>query len=288
MSVQAKLGRCRSSRLWRGVGTALGFIAFGLCALTIGWLLAPPIRLVSRDSHAAQRRVRRLVRLACRGFIDALRRLGVIDVRIDHTERLDMPGRLLLANHPSLIDALFLLASTPDACCIVKGQLADSPILRRVILAAGYITTCEPRTVVGAARRALAAGRPLLVFPEGTRSLPGQPVRLQRGAAAIALASGAWITPVRIRCAPATLTKGEAWYRVPPSRPCFHIEVGAPLAPLAGGDASQQAARDLTRHLEDYFNSPTWEEGPTDDHRAGTRTQAIDHRHPGTGRRHAG
>lgn len=288
MLAQTQPGSGRLSRLWRGVGTALGFIAFGLCALTIGWLLAPLIRLISRHPRAAQRRVRRLVRYTCQGFINALRRLGVIDVRIDHIERLRIPGRLLLANHPSLIDALFLLASTPDASCIVKGQLADNPIMRRLLLAAGYITTCEPRTVIGAARRALAEGRPLLVFPEGTRSLPGQPVRLQRGAAAIALASGAWITPVRIRCTPATLTKGEAWYRVPPSRPCFHIEIGARLAPLAGGDTSQQAVRDLTRRLEEYFNSPTWEEGPTDDHRAGTRTQAIDHRHPGTGRRHAG
>jgi len=287
MSIQAQPGTWQLSRLWRGVGTALGFIAFGLCALIIGWLLAPPIRLASRHPHSAQRRVRRLVRLACHGLIKALRRLGVIDVRVDHSERLDMPGRLLLANHPSLIDALFLLASVPDACCIVKGQLAANPILRRVILAAGYITTCEPRTVIGAARRVLATGQPLLVFPEGTRSLPGRPVRLQRGAGAIALASGAWITPVRIRCAPTTLTKGEAWYRVPPSRPCFHIEIGAPLAPLAGVDASRQTARDLTRRLEDYFNSPPWEEGLTDDHRAGTRTQALDHRHPGTGRRHA-
>ncbi|WP_168381020.1 lysophospholipid acyltransferase family protein [Modicisalibacter radicis] len=288
MPTQARPANGRFSRLWRGVGTALGFILFGLCALIIGWLLAPPIRLAARDAPTARRRVRRLVRLACQGFIGALRRLGVIEVRIDHIERLQTSGRLLLANHPSLIDALFLLASTPDANCIVKGQLADNPITRRAILAAGYITTREPRTVIGAARRTLAEGRPLLVFPEGTRSLPGQPVRLQRGAASIALASGAWITPVRIRCTPATLTKGEAWYRVPPSRPYFHIEIGAPLAPLVGGDTSQQAVRDLTRRLEDYFNSTTWEEGPSDDDRAGTRTQAIDHRHPGTGRRHAG
>ncbi len=242
MYAQARPGNGRISRLWRGAGTALGFFGFALCALIIGWLLAPPIRLVSRDAHAAQRRVRRLVRLACQGLITALRGLGVIHVRIEHSQRLKIPGRLLLANHPSLIDALFLLASVPDASCIVKGQLADNPVISRVIQAAGYITTGEPRTIVAAARRALAEGHPLLVFPEGTRSLPGQPVQLQRGAAAIALASGAWITPVRIRCTPATLTKGEAWYRVPPSRPYFHIEVGAPLAPLAGGNASQQAA----------------------------------------------
>lgn len=258
-------------RLWRRTATGACFAIFALCALLVGLAIAPLIRLYSATRQRAQQRVRRVVRLTCRGFIGLMRSLGLIDYRILHARRLSQPGRLLLANHPSLIDALFLLAFTPNAGCIVKGRLASHPVTRGAIRAAGFIANREPRAMIAAAREALDNGQPLIVFPEGTRTTPGEPVRLRRGGAAIAMASGAWITPVRIRCQPSTLIKGEPWYRVPPRKPCFVFEIGEGIRPV--GDVSparHRASGELTRRLEAYFNQPTLDEGAVHGERVGT------------------
>lgn len=258
-------------RLWRRGATGVCFVIFAICALAVGLVIAPLVRLGSATRHSAQQRVRRVVRLTCRSFIGLMRGLGLIDYRILHVQRLSQPGRLLLANHPSLIDALFLLAFTPDAGCIVKGRLASHPVTRSVIRAAGFIANREPRGVIAAAREALDNGQPLIVFPEGTRTTPGEPIRLRRGGAVIALASGAWITPVRIRCQPSTLIKGEPWYRVPPRRPCFIFEIGEGIRPIDDEPmVRHRATGELTHRLEAYFNQPTMDEGAVHGERVGT------------------
>lgn len=260
----------RLERGWRRIATAAGFVLFAVCALLVGLVAAPLTRLFSANRVTAQRRVRRWVRLTCAGFIAAMRGIGLIDYRIIHGERLQQPGRLLLANHPTLIDALFLLAHTPNAGCIVKGRLASHPVTRGVIQAAGFIANREPRRVIAAACEALENGQPLIVFPEGTRSAPGAPIRLRRGGAAIAIASGAAITPVRIHCEPSTLIKGCPWYRVAPRRPRFTIEIGEGLPLDHAAMTTMQATHALTRQLEHYFNQPLLDEGTARDECPGT------------------
>ncbi len=240
-------------RSWRCIATGCCFVLFALSALVVGLGIAPIVKLLSRDETAAQRRVRRAVRAFCKGFVALLSGLRLIDYRLIHGERLARSGSLLLANHPSLIDALFLLAHTPDAVCIVKGRLAHHPITRHVIQSAGFIANRNPRQVIAQACKALENGRSLIVFPEGTRSTPGEPVHLRRGGALIALVSGADVIPIRIRCEPSTLTKGTPWYQVASRRPLFTLEIGDTLQPVAT-PSLLRAAWCLDRRLETYFN----------------------------------
>lgn len=256
-------------RGWRRLATGGCFLLFALCALTAGLGVAPLVRLCSPCRAVSQSRMRHVVRQTCRGFIAVLCRLGLIDYRFNHGERLQLPGRLVLANHPSLIDALFLLAYTPNASCVVKGGLARHPVTRSVIRAAGFIASHEPRAVIAAACEALENGQPLILFPEGTRSTPGQPVRLRRGGAAIAVRSGATITPVRIRCVPGTLAKGCPWYRIPSRRARFTFDVGEALSAGDSALTTRQATEVLSRRLEAYFNDSIEDKG-THDERSGT------------------
>jgi len=112
-----------------------------------------------------------------RGFVGLMRGLGVLDYRLHDCERLQRPGLLVLANHPTLIDVVFLLALIPHADCVVKGRLARNPFTRGPIRAAGYITNEEPQGVLEAAGASLARGNALILFPEGTRSVPGRAQR---------------------------------------------------------------------------------------------------------------
>ena len=94
----------------------------------------------------------------------------------------------------------------------------------------------------------------MIIFPEGTRTRPNEPMVFHRGAANVALRAAAVVTPVYIRCEPTTLTKSEPWYRIPARRPHFSLSVGDDLdlspyrpAPLPSG------SRALNEHLHQHF-----------------------------------
>ena len=134
--------------------------------------------------------------------------------------------------------------------------VSDDPFLGGVVRSAGYLSNSDSDGLVDDCARDLRAGRPLIIFPEGTRTWPGEPLGFQRGAAYIALRSGAPVLPVLIDCLPSTLTRREKWYQIPP-RP-FHLRIKV-LDPLQAerwvspGEAQTIAARKLTRALEEFF-----------------------------------
>lgn len=242
-------------RLWRGFGTALCFIAFGVGGMLLGLFAAPILLLLVRDAQRRQRAGRKLIQYSFRAFIGLMKMLRVADYRIDGLDKLQRPGLLVLANHPSLIDVIYLAAFTGEVDCIVNGALARNPFTRGPIRMAGYITNSEPEAVLAAARRSLAQGKSLILFPEGTRTTPGRAIKFRRGGANIALRTQTAITPVLIDCSPTTLTKGEPWYHIPPRRIQMHLRVldDLPVSMDELQPAGQQA-RHLTHWLSDYFN----------------------------------
>lgn len=239
----------------RGMGTALAFTTFGLGGLCIGAVAAPLLSVAIRDAERRQRVARRLIQRCFRCFVALMRTLGVLDYCFEHVERLQRPGLLVLANHPSLIDVVFLLAHMPQADCIVKGRLANNPFTRGPIRAAGYITNDDPEAVLSAAKASLERGNSLVLFPEGTRTAPQRPIKFRRGGANIALRTATNITPVLIRCTPTTLTKGEPWYHIPARKVQMDLRV---LDDLPVNQDNQQPtgqlARQLTHRLSDHFN----------------------------------
>ena len=161
----------------------------------------------------------------------------------------------MVANHPTLLDVVFLVARMPQADCIVKLGAWKNPFLRRVVSIAGYIANAEGPVVVDACVERLRAGRSVVVFPEGTRSAG----TFKRGAARIALRSGAQVTPVVIRCNPPALGKHQAWWGITAEKLVYTIDVGTPLAARGWIDDAAQdtprAARQLTEALREYIES---------------------------------
>jgi 1-acyl-sn-glycerol-3-phosphate acyltransferase len=198
------------------------------------------------------------VRRSFAGHIELMRRLGVLTWEVHGGERLQRAGLLVLANHPTLIDVEFLVSLLPNADCVAKAAVARNPFFRSPVRACGYIVNDGATALIDDCIAAVRAGGNLVIFPEGTRSAPGQPPRLQRGAAHIAVRGGLNITPVRIDCSPPTLTKGQKWYRIPPRRFHVRIEVGEDLAigpylTQHGAPSENLAARRLTEYLTHYF-----------------------------------
>lgn len=245
---------------WRVLATGLCFAFFGLGSLVLGMLVFPLVALLARDRQRRVLLVKHVIRHAFRLLIGLMRRIGVLSYEVSGLSRLRPGGQLILANHPTLIDVVFLMAFIERADCIVKGALARNPFTRGPVRAAGFVFNDSGTGLLEDCVKSVRCGNNLIIFPEGTRSAPDQTMRLHRGAARVALQGQVDIVPVRIQCSPATLAKGGKWYRVPARRAHFEIEVGHPIpvAPFMAQDDHQAlAARRLTAHLTDYFSTGT-------------------------------
>lgn len=238
--------------------TGLCYLVFGLgCVLVYGLLW--PIEILPLKRRRKQQLVRRLVRTLFRFFVRLIRATGVMSVEIEGAERLSSErSRLVVANHPTLVDVVVLVSLLPDSVCIVKAELEQSIVFRSVLRGTGYLTNASPEVLLEECARALEDGSSVILFPEGTRSVPGEPLKFMRGAAQIALRCCHDLTPVVITCHPPVLMKNQKWYefahhesvtmtlKVEPDIPVMDFILSDEGIPLA--------SRKLTRHLTDYFH----------------------------------
>lgn len=248
----------QAGRAWRVLATGLSFALFGLGGLLLRVLVFPLLSLVVRDEQRRTAAARAVVRITFRLFVGIMRTLGVLRYEVSGIDKLDREGLLILANHPTLIDTVFLMAFVRNADCIVKGALANNPFTRGPVRAAGYISNRDGAELVEACIGSLRGGMNLIIFPEGTRTGRGADMTFKRGAANIAVRGQRAVTPVLIRCEPLTLGKGEKWWQVPPRQARFHIEVrdDIEVARFSQDGASEVlAARRLTEYLQNYFQT---------------------------------
>ena len=121
-----------------------------------------------------------------------------------------------------------------------------------MIRAADYLINDRADTLLPASRQRLQQGDTILIFPEGTRTVPGEKCSCS-GAANIAVRCGSDLRVVVIRCTEHMLGKQSKWYDPPRTKPLFTVEVGERLRIDQFYNANTQepalAARQLNRHI---------------------------------------
>lgn len=231
---------------YRWVGTTLFWIFFGLVGLVMGFVVFPLVYVLVRDPRARQVMARKLISGAFSVFVWTACTSRLISLRITGTEHVNPDGgQLILASHPTLIDVVILISMFPQVDCVVKEAVTRNPVLGMSVRSANYISNREPADLLESCVERLRSGASLLLFPEGTRSVPGQPLKFKLGAAEVGIRARAKILPVVIDCQPRMLAKHVPWYRIPSSAPRFSITVlpEVPVADLAAGDLDQRHAR---------------------------------------------
>lgn len=240
---------------WRLFATGLSFVCFGLGGLLLWGLVFPVLSMLPKSPRQKASLGQRVVHYSFYVFIGLMHGLGIMTYEVVGLEKLNRPSQLILANHPCLLDIVFLISRIREASCIVKASLWHNPFMRGPILNAGYISNGDPEQMIAECVDWLRSGGSMIIFPEGTRSVPGKPYHFQRGAAAIALEANALVTPVTLSCYPSTLTKAESWYQIPRRRFHLTLQVGEDLALDEFHNAGPRpiAVRRLTQYLQDYF-----------------------------------
>lgn len=246
----------RATRAWRVLATGSAFVMVGLLSLALATVVIPLVRLGAGATDRGDARAQYAMHLSFRFFVAFLVYTGVMRLRGHGVEQLREPGLLVVANHPTLIDALILMSFMPQADCVVKAGHRDNFWLRGAVERAGYIPNRNGPELVEECARRLRRGRSVLIFPEGTRSPRDGLGHFARGAAHIALRSGASLLPVTLRCDPATLHHGLSWWEVPERRFTVTLTVDAPIRVddvSARSENQGRAAREVTARLREHF-----------------------------------
>ena len=249
----------RLNFVWRLLATGFCFVSFGVGGIILGIVVFPLLNLFIRDRVGRAVVARWVIRHVFRFFVGQMHQLGVFSYDARGKRKLNRAGLLVLANHPSLIDVVFLMAIIDKADCVVKASLLRNPFTRGPVLAAGFICNDQGPALIDDCIASMRQGNNLIIFPEGTRTPVDQTFgRLQRGASNMAVRGGVDITPVVIRCSYSILAKGMPWWKIPPTKPHFSIEVRDDLSVsrLVGDCATEAiAARHLNTYLSNYFSA---------------------------------
>lgn len=238
--------------VWRLFATGLSFALFGLGGLVLAAMVFPVIRLVVHDPDQRAAVAQHTIHSVWRLYVQVMKLLGVLTYEVHGADLLrNDRGTLVIANHPSLLDIVFIMSMMERTQCVVKGAIWRNFFTRGVVTAANYIPNDDdPQKLLDDCVNALHAGNNLVIFPEGSRTPPGQKRRYQRGFAYIALRSRAPLRLVTLTCTPPTLLKGEPWYKIPPQRPHWVLRIHDYI-PIEDHDAEPAiAVRKLCAQVE--------------------------------------
>ncbi|HEX3942851.1 MAG TPA: lysophospholipid acyltransferase family protein [Rhizomicrobium sp.] len=131
---------------------------------------------------------------------------------LDYEVRGKVPhGPVLIASkHMSMWDTMGLYLTIWDPAAVLKRELLRIPFYGWYIAKAGVIPidrggrAAALRRMALAAKKAIAHGRPILIFPEGTRKKPGEAPDYKTGVAGLYSLLG-------VLCVPVALNSGLFW-----------------------------------------------------------------------------
>lgn len=171
-------------------------ILFACGALYIGCVLFPLLSLKYKGK-ARREKFARIIKNSWKFFISVMENSKEIKVHIDGNLS-DIKGKVVVASHPSFIDIILLIANMPLSLCLAKKSLLKNPVMRNIVKSLYIINDVDPEIFKQSAVEALNDGYNIVIFPTGTRTLPGEDIKIHKGAAQIAIAAGVDIIPVRI------------------------------------------------------------------------------------------
>lgn len=184
--------------------------------------------------------------------IRALTRLAAVRTTLVAAATIPAGPVLYMANHQSNLDPPLLIAHLPgEIVFLPKRELFHAPILGGLLRLARFVPIdrgdrAAAQASLDRAAEVLRAGRPMVVFPEGTRGPEGGLLPFKKGPFFLAEQAGVPVVPVRIDGAGHCLPRGD--WRIFPGR--VRLTVMPAILP-----AEWQSAPDPREHLSALVRS---------------------------------
>lgn len=239
---------------WRVAAAALSYLMFAVGA-SIPALISLFLKIIPMNDERRQRITRRVIRGLCRFYVAVMEGLGLYRLTFINRHRDLIAGQLIVANHPMLLDAIFIMAFLPNVCCIAKPALARNPFTGLTLKQAGFLIS-EEMDLVERVTAKIQNGENVLIFPEGTRSRYDTELAFKRGAANLAVLGECPILPVVLSSTPSVLQKHQKWYDLPDQRCDIRLTVEPSMRVAECIDVSLPRTRQyraLTDYLRQFF-----------------------------------
>lgn len=200
--------------LYERLAMLVGLGSLALLCLT--WLPFAAVLHPLLPRRAGQWLGRRVIACAFRFYLGLLSLLCACRFELDALDRLrDEKSLIIVANHPSLLDAVLLASRLPNAVCVMKASLLDNLLFGAAARLARYVGNGSAHHIVKRSCRSLAEGAQLVLFPESSRTqhFPLDP--LDPTAALIARRSGVPLQTVLLEFSTPYLGKDWPLWRPP-------------------------------------------------------------------------
>jgi len=128
----------------------------------------------------------------------------VLGIRIRVEGSIPPGPHLIAVKHESMFETIEMVRLSKLPVIVIKRELADIPFFGWMTRRYGVIPVDRSagakalRNLVGEGQRAIATGRPVIIYPEGTRVRAGEAPPLKSGFAALYRALGLPVVPVAV------------------------------------------------------------------------------------------
>lgn len=183
---------------WRCFRKFFCYIFFGIGTFLIVIFCFPILHLVWHNKATFKKNGRIFVAGVLNFFVQTMRVFRISRYEISDPETLkNLKSCIIVANHPSLLDVIYIFSFVRNADCIIRAGLKSSPVSG--IVKPLYIPNDgDFDEMVKEAKKSLDNGSNLIIFPEGTRTPRHGTNPYKKGAARIALETGCTVQPIHI------------------------------------------------------------------------------------------
>lgn len=234
-------------KLYERLAMHVGLASLAVICLT--WLPFAALLQPLLPNATGRRLGRRAIMKGFQLYLAILKNLCACRFDLSEIEQLDQQGPMIVvANHPSLLDAVLLTSRLSNAVCVMKSSLMDNVLFGAAARLAGYVRNDVPLTMIVQSREVLAQGAQVVIFPEGTRTTDF-PMNNCLGVIGV-MAQRCHVPVQALLIEFSTPYLGKSWplWRPPVLPLTFRVRLGRRFPPPENADAFHQ-------QLQDYFQS---------------------------------
>ncbi|MBX9804470.1 MAG: 1-acyl-sn-glycerol-3-phosphate acyltransferase [Alphaproteobacteria bacterium] len=177
-----------------------------------------------------------------------LRTIVGLTYRVEGLENLPKGPCIVACKHESAWETLIFHILVNRPCYALKRELMWIPLINLYFWRMGMVIidrgagASALKSLINGARRITAQGRPLIIYPEGTRSIPGKPAEYQAGVGVLYRDLGVPVVPV-------ALNSGLFWGRRSPLKQPGQITIQF-LEPIQPGLSRADFMEKLVDRIE--------------------------------------